>query len=296
MMRRFSTSASVGIRAKAQSSVVNAKPLIMRPPIEPRVSQVQTPDDHPLWQFFSPERPYIRKATELEDIGSAWSIPQLRRKSFEDLHSLWYICLKELNRLNREMRLLAQYENRPSADTKMYDNDENRFAEVAKQVKDTMWRLRHVLAERYHGYMTSKINELGHRFPALLNRFRSKYLSADSNADSQVNSQLERFQFAFFGINPTLDGNFPEPQVVKGLYIAASLRLERYGSEQTEISDVRDVREAYTLFTAEASPEGIASAIGTIKEIRSQAEPVPKEKDVEVLAEIMHTATTSTDL
>lgn len=292
-MRKFSTSASLNIRKRIKPSVVNAKPLIMRPPVEPRVSLVQTPNDHPLWQFFSPERSYIRKSAELEDIGSAWSIPQLRRKSFEDLHSLWYICLKELNRLNREMRLLKQYENRPSEDTKMYDNDESRFAEVAKQVKDTMWRLRHVLAERYHGYMSSKVNELGHRFPALLNQFRSKYLSADSNADSQVNAQLERFQYAFFGVNPTLEGNFPEPRVVKGLYTAGLLRLQRYGSEQTEVKDIRDIREAYTLFTAEASPEGIASAISTIKEIRSQAKPVPKDKDVEVLAEIMHAATSS---
>lgn len=284
-MQRFNKARA--LKWARQARAAQAPPLTLRPPIEPRIADVRTSDTHPLWQFFDTQRSYIRKLSELEDIGEAWSIPQLRRKGFTDLHSLWYVCLKELNRLNREARVLAQYENRPSQDTRKHERDENKFAEVAHKVETTMWRIRHVLAERYHGYQSLRTFKLHEEFPRVYSEFRDKYLTADSNEDGQVNAQLERFQFAFFGINPLLEANFPEPRLVKGLYLVAQLKLERYASEQQDVTDVRDIREAYTLFSAEPTPEGIAGAVQTVLEVRASSDPVPKDKDVEVLAELM---------
>ena len=36
------------------------------------------------------------------EIGRGWTFPELRHKSWEDIHSLWWKCCKERNRLATE--------------------------------------------------------------------------------------------------------------------------------------------------------------------------------------------------
>lgn len=31
--------------------------------------------------------------------GRAWTVPELRHKTWSDLHSLWWVCVRERNRL-----------------------------------------------------------------------------------------------------------------------------------------------------------------------------------------------------
>ena len=34
-----------------------------------------------------------------DDLGRPWSIQELREKSWDDLHRLWWVCIKERNRI-----------------------------------------------------------------------------------------------------------------------------------------------------------------------------------------------------
>ncbi|KAK7203097.1 hypothetical protein BZA70DRAFT_232821, partial [Myxozyma melibiosi] len=75
-------------------------------PITPSPSAIITPDDHPLYQFFRFRDTALTHPDLHDDIGRPWGVPELRRKRYEDLHTLWYVCLKELNLIKTEISAL----------------------------------------------------------------------------------------------------------------------------------------------------------------------------------------------
>ena len=77
--------------------------------------------------------------------GRAWKAAELRLKSWDDLHGLWYACLKERNLLETRMLWLASQGAREDG-AKMAERDE--YARRRKQVKLTMNRVKQVLSER----------------------------------------------------------------------------------------------------------------------------------------------------
>lgn len=85
-------------------------------------------------EFFDPER----KAGESFVAGRAWTVVDLRRKNFDDLHKLWYVLYKERNLL---LSLKAKYHRsgRPIAQL-----EDNRYIKV----KRSMAAIKHVLGER----------------------------------------------------------------------------------------------------------------------------------------------------
>jgi len=95
-------------------------------------------------EFFDPER----KAGEPFVSGRSWTVVDLRRKDFDDLHKLWYVLYKERNLL---LSLKAKYRRsgRPIAQL-----EDNRYIKV----KRSMAAIKHVLGERQK--IGNKIKEL----------------------------------------------------------------------------------------------------------------------------------------
>ncbi|KAL8529815.1 hypothetical protein ACS0TY_007030 [Phlomoides rotata] len=89
---------------------------------------------NPLEQFFEVER-------NLEDetpvvYGRSWKASELRLKSWDDLHKLWYVLLKEKNMLMTQRQMLH-------AQNLRFTNPER-----IPKVRKSMCRIKHVLTER----------------------------------------------------------------------------------------------------------------------------------------------------
>lgn len=63
-------------------------------------SKVEGDPDHGLWDFFYSKESALLPPSESGAHGRSWTVEELRGKSWEDLHSLWYVCCKERNRLS----------------------------------------------------------------------------------------------------------------------------------------------------------------------------------------------------
>ena len=78
------------------------------------------------------------KIDEAVQVGRSWTAPDLRRKSFDDLHRLWFILYKERNMLLSEK---AKLQRMKSPVTRVH---ESRYSKV----KRSMGAIKHVLRER----------------------------------------------------------------------------------------------------------------------------------------------------
>ncbi|KAE8146089.1 mitochondrial 39-S ribosomal protein L47 (MRP-L47)-domain-containing protein [Aspergillus avenaceus] len=125
-------------------------------PVSPDTLEKRNPTpDHGLWGFFPKSRHALDDPAAEDEHGRPWSIQELREKSWEDLHALWWVCAKERNRLatsNLErQRLKAGY-------------GEWEVNERDRVVRVTQKSIKHVLRERWYAWEDAqKLYNSGYR-------------------------------------------------------------------------------------------------------------------------------------
>ncbi|KAG8886243.1 54S ribosomal protein L4 mitochondrial [Tulasnella sp. 331] len=115
-------------------------------------TNVQVDPDHGLWAFFRRDREgkllTLEPSHKTEDFsGRAWHASELRRKSFKDLHILWYACLRERNLLATQM---AEFRRLDISVDLSNSKDKDR------RVRKTMSGIKHILNERRLAYDQAK--------------------------------------------------------------------------------------------------------------------------------------------
>lgn len=127
--------------------------------------RVATDENHGLWAFFPAPGKLLWTPEETEQYGRAWVVEELRKKSFEDLHSLWWVCCRERNMLATSKAELSrgklgfgerEIETRDEEvceallpiTLRRYEADGGGC--VCLQVQKTMRAIKHTLTERFY--------------------------------------------------------------------------------------------------------------------------------------------------
>ncbi|EGW33953.1 uncharacterized protein SPAPADRAFT_59346 [Spathaspora passalidarum NRRL Y-27907] len=191
----------------------------LRAPIVPTHQNFDVNPNHPLWQFFPDKTTALRESEQLDLESREWTMNELRRKSFDDLHKIWYLVLKERNILAREVRLgEAVY-----ADTSKFIELDEKLVKVQKRVKNT-------LLERQVAYERAQL--LQEQQDSYLSEFKQRFINCEESESNDYFDKLIRLQYAFFGIKPDIqDFDIDHDINVKfaqGLSYIADIKLQRY--------------------------------------------------------------------
>ncbi|KAI9435377.1 MRP-L47-domain-containing protein, partial [Russula earlei] len=108
--------------------------------------------NHGLYAFFRKREkdgkvthdPFEDDAGLKDVLGRAWSAAELRRKSFRDLHTLWYVLLRERNLIQTQMETYRRWSVAPG----IVDGIERR----GFQCRKSMARIKYVINERRLAY------------------------------------------------------------------------------------------------------------------------------------------------
>ncbi|KAH6631667.1 54S ribosomal protein L4, mitochondrial [Chaetomium tenue] len=112
-----------------------------RPVPRDKLPAIETDPDHGLWEFFQNRSMVVNSPPEIAKHGRSWTAEELRHKSWDDLHRLWWVCAKERNRI-----ATANWERNKSG----LGFGEAEMRERDNAVRQTMRSIKHVLTERFY--------------------------------------------------------------------------------------------------------------------------------------------------
>ncbi|KAM0202881.1 hypothetical protein ACHAPA_000692 [Fusarium lateritium] len=118
----------------SMSNIPLPKPVEHKPKIE-------VDPNHGLWGFFPGQGKLLATPKETEGHGRAWTVEELRKKSWEDLHALWWVCCRERNMLATS-RVELTRSKLGFGEREIDSRDE--------EVLRTQRAIKHVLTERYY--------------------------------------------------------------------------------------------------------------------------------------------------
>lgn len=70
-----------------------------RPRSAEELPAIKVDPSHGLWDFFHSKDKPLNTPEEDKQHGREWTVEELRRKNWKDLHRLWWVCIKERNRI-----------------------------------------------------------------------------------------------------------------------------------------------------------------------------------------------------
>ncbi|KAF2149960.1 MRP-L47-domain-containing protein [Myriangium duriaei CBS 260.36] len=119
-----------------------------KPVLDPsKRSEVEIDPDHGLWKFFNPDRTSIATPEYNNAFGRAWTVQELRQKSWEDLHKLWWVCTYERNRIATE-EAERERTNAGYGEAEAHSRSE--------EIKLTMRAIKHTLTERWYAWQNGR--------------------------------------------------------------------------------------------------------------------------------------------
>ncbi|KAI5957128.1 MRPL4 [Candida jiufengensis] len=231
IIRTLSNSSKILSRQKPLK-FTNLNSIKLRAPITPTANNFEVSPDHPLWQFFpqgNKSTSPIRESEDLDLDSREWTSAELRSKSFEDLHKLWYLILKERNILAREVKL---GESLGMADFRQFNSVDNKLIKTQKRIKQVLLE-RHIAFERSQASPNVELEKSQY-----LDEFENNYINCEVDELSEWDSKLLRLQYAFFGIEPELDIDTLSEDIdinfIKGIEYTSKLKLGRYLRENPD--------------------------------------------------------------